>query len=303
MATLSSMVDEVARKLSGFTLHQDRQTYLTQAVSASTSSTPTTINIKSGENISNGVIQIDNELIWVDNFDRNNHTLEIPPYGRGYNGTQVSSHKSGAKVIISPTFPALDIKNAVNETIYDVFPGLFAVKSYTFSYNPAKSTYALPDDVENILSLSWQSTGPSREWYSIRNWRLDTTANAATFDTNKTLSVYDNILPGRTIQVTYASQPQPMDNPSDEFSTVTGLNDSTKDVIVLGAAYRLSAFIDPGRLVFGSAEADQQSQIAGRAYGAGTAASKYLLALYQQRLQQEVNKMQGRYPIRLHYTR
>jgi hypothetical protein len=303
MATLSSMVDEVSRKLSGFTLHQDRQTYLTAPMTATISSTPSIINIKSAENISNGVIQIDNELIWVDNFDRTNHTLEIPPYGRGYNGTQVSSHKTGTKVTISPTFPALDIKNAVNETIYDVFPGLFAVKNYTFSYNPAKSTYALPDDAENILSLSWQSTGPSREWYSIRNWRLDTTANTTTFDTNKTLSVYDNILPGRTVQVTYASQPQPMDNPSDEFSTTTGLNDSAKDVIVLGAAYRLSAFIDPGRLVFGSAEADQNSQIAGRSYGAGTAASKYLLALYQQRLQQEVNKMQGRYPIRLHYTR
>jgi hypothetical protein len=303
MATLSSMVDEVSRKLSGFTLHQDRQTYLTAAVTSSISTSPTVINIKSAENISNGVIQIDNELIWVDNFDRTNHTLEIPPYGRGYNGTQVSSHKAGAKVIISPTFPALDIKNAINETVYDVFPGLFAIKSYTFSYNPAKSTYALPDDVENILSLSWQSTGPSREWYSIRNWRLDTAANTTTFDTNKTLSLYDSILPGRTVQVTYASQPQPMDNPSDEFSSITGLNDSAKDVIVLGAAYRLSAFIDPGRLVFGSAEADQQSQIAGRAYGAGTAASKYLLALYQQRLQQEVNKIQGRYPIRLHYTR
>lgn len=303
MATLSSMIDEVSRKLSGFTLHQDRQTYLTEAVSATVSSNPIEIHVYSAENISNGLIEIDNELMWVDSYDRTNNTLTIPPYGRGYNGTQISSHAAGSKVTISPTFPKIDVKNAINETIYDVFPGLFVVNNYTFSFNPSKSTYALPNDVETVLAVSWQSTGPSKEWYPVRNWRIDPMASADEFDSNNSLSIYDVILAGRTVQVTYSSQPQTMENLSDEFSSTTGLNDSAKDVIILGASYRLSAFIDPGRLTFGSAEADQQSQIAGRSYGAGTAASKYLLALYQQRLQQEVNKMQGRYPIRLHYTR
>jgi len=303
MATLSSMIDEVSRKLSGFTLHQDRQTYLTAPITASISTDPITISVNSAENISNGVIEIGNELMWVDTFDRTNNTLTIPPYGRGYNGTQVSSHKTGSKVTISPTFPTVDVKNAINETIYDVFPGLFVINSYTFSFNPAKTTYALPNDVETVLAISWQTTGSTKEWYPVRNWRIDPMANTTEFDSNNSINIYDAILPGRTVQVTYSSQPQTMENLSDDFSAVTGLNDSSKDVIILGAAYRLSAFIDPGRLTFGSAEADQNSQIAGRAYGAGTASSKYLLALYQQRLQQEVNKMQGRYPIRLHYTR
>ena len=303
MATLSSIIDEVSRKLSGFTLHQDRQTFLSQAVTASISNDSTTIYVDSVDNISTGVIEIDNELMWVSAYDRTAKSLTIPPYGRGYNGTQVSSHRAGAKVTISPTFPAVDVKNAINETIYDVFPGLFVVNSYSFSYNPSKTTYALPANVETVLAVSWQSTGPSKEWYPVRNWRIDPMASEDEFDSNNSLSIYDIVGPGRTVRVTYSSQPNTMENLSDDFSSTTGLNDSAKDVIVLGASYRLSAFIDPGRLTFGSAEADQQSQIAGRSYGAGTAASKYLLALYQQRLQQEVNKMQSRYPIRLHYTR
>jgi hypothetical protein len=94
-----------------------------------------------------------------------------------------------------------------------------------------------------------------------------------------------------------------MDADDDDFEIVTGLPASCKDVIILGAAARLASFIDPGRLTFGSAESDQQSQIAGRAYGAGTNASKYLLALYDKRLAEEGRKMNDRNPIRIHFTR
>lgn len=304
MATFNSLADEVVRKLSGFTLHQDRQTYLSADVSSTFSSTaPSNISVNSADNISSGVIQIDDELIYVDSYDRDNKVLVIPPYGRGYNGTKVASHSSGAKVIISPTFPKVDVKNAINETLDDMFPDVFAVASYTFSYNPSVIAYALPNDVENVINVSAQSTGPTKEWYPVRSWRIDPMANTDAFDSKNTLSIYSLVEPGRTVSVTYSTQPSAMENGSDDFESTTGLPASCKDVVVLGAAQRLSAFIDPGRLTFGSAEADQQSQIAGRSYGAGTAASKYLLALYQQRLQQEARKIQGRYPARLHYTR
>jgi hypothetical protein len=61
--------------------------------------------------------------------------------------------------------------------------------------------------------------------------------------------------------------------------------------------------VDPGRLTYGSAESDQQSQIAGRSYGAGTNAAKYLLALYDKRLAEESQKLNDRNPIRIHKTR
>jgi hypothetical protein len=299
MATFGSMTDEVVRKLAGFTLRQDRQTHLTAALSA----TATTITVASANNISSGIIQIDNELIYVDSYDRNSGELTIPPYGRGYNGTSAATHQNGARVIISPTFPSVDVKDAINETLLATFPDLYTTGIHTFSFSTAKSTYALPDEVETVLGVSYETTGPSKEWLPIRSWRVDPMANTDAFNSRNSISLYSGVEPGRTVQVYYSAAPTVMDANDDDFEIVTGLPASCKDVIILGATARLASFIDPGRLTFGSAESDQQSQIAGRSYGAGTNASKYLLALYDKRLAEEARKLNDRNPIRIHFTR
>ncbi len=299
MATFGSMTDEVVRKLAGFTLRQDRQTHLTAAVNA----TATSITIASAQNISTGIIQIDDELIYVDSYDRNSGVLSIPPYGRGYNGTSAATHQNGARVIISPTFPSVDVKGAINETIEAVFPDLYTTGTHTFSFSPSKSTYPLPDEAETVLAVAYETTGPSKEWLPIRGYRIDPMANVDAFNSRNSITLLSGVESGRTVQVFYTSAPAVMDANDDDFQIVTGLPASCKDVIVLGAAARLASFIDPGRLTFGSAESDQQSQIAGRAYGAGTNASKYLLALYDKRLSEETRKMQDRNPIRIHFTR
>ena len=299
MATFGSMTDEVARKLAGFTLRQDRQTHLIAALNA----TATTITVASANNISSGVIQIDDELIYVDSFDRNAGTLSIPPYGRGYNGTSPATHQNGARVIVSPTFPSVDVKDAINETLLATFPDLYTTGTHTFSFAPAKSTYALPNEVETVLGVSYETTGPTKEWLPIRGWRVDPMANTNSFNSRNSITLYSGVESGRTVQVFYSSAPAVMDSNDDDFEIVTGLPASCKDVIILGATARLASFIDPGRLTFGSAESDQQSQIAGRSYGAGTNASKYLLALYDKRLSEEARKLNDRNPIRIHFTR
>jgi hypothetical protein len=298
MTTFGQMTDEVARKLAGYTLRQDRQTHITAAVSA----TDTSITVASAANMSAGIIQIDDELIYIDSFDRTTGVLTVPPYGRGYNGTTARSHTIGSRVIISPTFPSVDIKNAINQTIIASYPDVYSIGTYTFTWNPAISTYSLPDDVERILHISYESIGPSKEWVPIRRWRLDTMSNTGAFDSRASVTIISSVHPGRTVNVYYTSVPQTLSSNADNFATVTGLPESCQDVIVLGAAAHLASFVDPGRLTFGSAESDQQSQVAGRAYGAGTNAAKYLYALYQQRLQYEAQKLDNRNPIRLHYT-
>lgn len=299
MATFGQMIDEVTRKLSGYTLRQDRQTYLTNDIST----TDMIIAINNAQNISHGLVQIGDELVYVESFDRSAGTLIVPPYGRGYDGTTATSHLAGERVVISPTFPRIDVANAINETIMGVAPDLYATGSYTFPFSPAVSTYALPNEADSVLSISYQVTGPTKEWLPVRGWRQDRMANTSTFNSRNTVTIYSGVEPGRTVQVFYTTEPSVLDTYNDDFAITTGLPESCKDVIVLGAAARLASFIDPGRLTFGSAEADQQSQIAGRAYGAGTNASKYLLALYQQRLNEETRKLQERNPIRVHWTR
>lgn len=298
MATIHSMANEVYRKLAGFTLRQDRQTHLSTSIDASVVS----IVLASGSNISTGIIQIEDELIYIDSYNKTTGTASIPPYGRGYNNTIADAHAAGTKVVITPTFPNVDIKTAINETILAVGTDLFATGNATFNYVPARATYSLPNDTIDILSVSYESIGPSKEWVPIRNYRIDNMAYGPSFNnSNATITIYSEVSPGRKVNVFYTKIPTILTD-GDDF-TLTGLPGSCKDVIILGAAAMLSSFIDPGRLTYASAESDQQSQVAGRSYGSGTNTSKYLWSLYNQRRQEEAFKFNNKYPIRIHHTR
>lgn len=297
MATFGQMIDEVALKMAGYTMRQDRQTHLSGDISA----TEKTISVASASNISAGIIEIDNELIYVDSYDRASKTLEIPPYGRGYNGTTAKPHSDGARVVVSPTYPREMIKREINDTISSVFPDLYGIGTVTFKYNPAQSTYSLPSGAETVLAVSYATTGPSKQWRPVRFWRMDPMANVGAFNSNNSITI-SGVEPGRTVQVTYTMQPDVMESDSDDFETFTGLAPSAKDVIILGAAYRLASFIDPGRLSYASAESDANSNVVAKSYNTGTNTAKYLLGLYDKRLGEESRKLQNRFPIRVHYT-
>jgi hypothetical protein len=220
MSTLNEMVDEVRANLQGYTLRQDRITYVANPSGLTT--TTSEITVGSSSNLAKGVIEIDDELIWVDSFDKASSVLNVVPgFGRGYQGTTPSPHAQYAQVTLAPSFPRVSIKRAINDTINGLFPNLWAVFSYTFTFNASQTTYPLPDDVESILYMSWQTTGSSQEWLPINRWRADGMANAATFNTTNTVSLYENIQPGRTVQVWYTTVPNTLDANSDDFADVT----------------------------------------------------------------------------------
>lgn len=297
MATFNDVINDVALNLAGYTMRQDRATHLTAGIN----STDKTISVHSVDNISKGLIEIDDELLWVDSFDRTSKTFSIAPYGRGYFGTTPSSHLIDTKVTIAPTFPRLNIKRAINETILAVGSTLYGVSTITFDYNPSVTTYALPADVQDILEVSYEDIGPTKEWYPIRRWRADKMSDLTSFNSPISISIYDAIPTSSTVKVTYSTDPAPFEYGSDDFESTTNLPLSCKDIITLGAAYRLLSFVEAGRLTYSSPEADTQT---GRIqFGSGANTAKYIYALYQQRLLEEAAKLQTRYPVRVHYTR
>lgn len=300
MPTLGEMIDEIRANLQGYALRQDRVTYITN--SGGITATSNSITVGSANNLAKGVIEIDDELIWIDTFDKaNNQMLVAPGFGRGYQGTTAAPHAQYAQVTLAPTFPRINIKKAINDTINSYYPKLWSVASTTFTFNASQITYALPDDAEQVLYMSWQTTGSSQEWLPINRWRMDPMANAATFNTNNTVNIYENIQPGRTVQVWYTTEPNTLDASTDDYEDVTGLPASTYDVTVLGASYKLLSFLDAGRINLTSAEADLNDTK--NPYNSGATASRYLFALFQQRLQEEALKLSDKYPIRLHYTK
>jgi hypothetical protein len=192
------------------------------------------------------------------------------------------------------------IKQAINDTINSFFPKLWAIGSTTFTFNASQTTYPLPNDVESIIYASWQTTGSSLEWLPVNRWRADPMANTAAFNTSNTINIYENIQPGRTVQVYYTTTPNTLDANTDDFSDVTGLPNSCRDVVTLGASYKLLSYVDSGRINLSSAEADlNDTKIPS---SAGVASSRYIFALYNQRLNEEALKLQDKFPIRVHYT-
>lgn len=299
------MIDEVLINLSGYTYQQDRSTYLTQPVTTlvSPSSAPLILSLGSTDNVGKGIIEIDEELMWVDSFDRVANTATIAPYGRGYLGTTAATHAVDTKVTISPIFPRYTVKKAINDTINAIGGSLMSIKQTNFTFNPAVTTYEFDNlNIENILTMMWQDIGPSQEWIRIRRWDFDPFADVAVWGSgSQTVTIGDYITPGRTVKVMYTTRPITLTNSSDVFTTVTGLPESSKDVVILGAAYRLLAYLDPARASQISPQADEID--AKRSFGSANSAARQLYALYQQRLNEEVKAQQAQYPTRVHYTR
>ncbi len=303
--TLTDLINEVQINLAGYTYQQDRATHLTSAVTTLTSpsTSPTVLSLGSTENLGKGVVEIDEELLWVDSFDRVANTATVSPYGRGYLGTTAATHTVDTKVTISPTFPRYVIKKAINDTINAAGSTIFAAKVTTFTFNAAQTTYDFDGlNIQNILTIMWQSVGPSQEWIPVRRWSWDSKADATAFGaTSQTVTIGDYITPGRTVKVVYATDPEPFTTNAQDFSTQTGLPNSCKDVIVLGASYRLLTYLDPARAAQVSPQADETDSK--RPYGASQTATKQLYALYTQRLNEETQRQQTLYPIRVHYSR
>jgi hypothetical protein len=302
--TLAQMMDEVQINLSGYTYQQDRSTYLVSAVTTTTSpsSSPTILSLGSASDLGKGVIEIDEELLWVDSVDRVANTATISPYGRGYLGTTASTHAVDAKVTVSPIFPKSSIKKAINDTIHAVGSAIYATKQTTFTYNAAITTYSFSGlGIENILAISWQDIGPTKEWIRVKRWDFDPYADVDTWGSNtQTVTIGDVIIAGRTVKVMYATSPSVFTSSSQDFATQTGLSDSVKDVVILGASYRLLQYLDPARAAQYSPQADEID--AKRPFGSSNTAVRQLFALYTQRLNEERAKQQNQYPPRIHYS-
>lgn len=307
--TLSNLIDEVQVSLAGYTFQQDRTTHLVSDVSTTTSSlaSPTVLSLGSTDNVGKGVVEIDEELLWIDSFDRVANTATVSPYGRGYYGTTPATHTAGTKVVVSPTFPRNSIKNAINDTIAGLGASIFAVKQTEFTFNAAVQTYAFVNlNIKDILRVTYSTIGPSKTWDPINVYSFDPMASAEAFgytegDQVQTITLGLNPPPGRTVKVMYATDPVAFTSNSQDYVTQTGLPPSTKDVVVLGAAYRLLSFLDPARAAQTSPQADETDSK--RPYGASQTATKQLYALYQQRLSEEVKAQKKNYPPRLRFNR
>lgn len=292
--TLGDLVTEVRYLLRSYTGQHDRTTYTTAGIDAD----DLTIGVDDGDVVATGMVEIDDELIWIKSASAG--TLTVPPFGRGYQGSTAAAHDTNAQLIVDPVFPKQGIKQAIAETALALYPDLFQVKATEFTYSPAQSSYDLETDVDRVLDVSFQEVGPSGYWRPLKRYTLDTHANTTAFPSGNALHLHEAAGAGRTVRVLYAARFEEIADAADTL-VGAGFAESMRDVLAYGACYRLVQFLEPARLSLSSVENQERSQYS--APGAASALTRQLLALYERRVEQERKRLQTKYPLRLTFGR
>lgn len=297
-ATFAQIVSRVKQQLLGYTRDQASISYLTSPMT----STDTTFMIdpETVTNISRGLIEIDDELILVKKYDRATGTVTVlgGTSGRGVEGTTASAHATSTIVTDDPMYPSSRIKEAINDTINGTYPDLWVFGEYEFPKIAARYEYPVPVEVEDVYKVTVNTIGPSAVWFPLSSWRFDPMASTTSGQvkptptpTGKTIQIMrDFIVPGRNIRVSYIKKPNTLVNGSDDFATTTGYPDRYVDMITYGACWRLLPAYESARLQQMAIEATERAPLVPT--GAGSNASKYYMALYQQRLAEERTRLQ-----------
>ena len=292
MTTLADLVNEVHLNLLGFVLDQESMTTATTFTNSAVSFT-----VADATQISTGLIEVDEELMWCTEIDPDANLIYVST--RGLYGTTAVSHATGAIVRNSPRFPRQAIVNALNTLVRSVYPDLFGVASTNITSATGVATYEIPSEVENILSVTYDELSPSGHWSPVRRWDLDTAADTTEYPSGKTLSIFEPVLSGRSLRVTYMKVPSVFAGLASEI-TSTGLTESARDCLVYGACAKLVGYLEPARLSDESAEAHL---LGTQTPGSALAPARFFYQLHLQARQEEARRLQARYPTRIHWNR
>jgi len=292
--TWDTLTDEVTSKLLGFTIANEQICSLVVPISASA----TSITVDATDMVSRGIVEIDQELIYVSSVS--GATLTIPTWGRGFKGTTPATHATGAAVVVAPSFPRSIVAREINNAIRDVWPTLAAVKTYDVDIAPVTWQYEMPADCERVIGVEWKYTDFDG-WHPLLGWELTSSALSTDYATGKYLSISEPLIAGVSLHVTYGARPSMMSAGADVFTTTTGLSATVRDVVVLGAAVRLSPWLDAGRAVVTTVASDAMGQT--KAIGNSIGIGRELRNQYQIRLEQERQAQRTLYPIRSHKVR
>jgi len=299
MATLNELTEQTLGEINGYVRNQESVTVALNVVDSDDLS----IAVDDASSISKGIIEIDDELLYVKKSIAASGTLQIlgtasNTVGRGWRGTTATSHVSGSVVRNNPLFPRTQVKRAILETIKGMnFP---VIKQTNFDFTGSQYAYSLPSELEDITGVSWELPDSTGVWALIKRWRIDT--NYYDEDTNtygQAIVLNEAPMAGARVNVQYTAFPTTITD--NQQLTVSGLPNSCEDVVRFGAMYRLLSTVDPGKVIATSVSADALDQPVSA--GASTTAAKYLFQLYSVRLAEETAKQQANFLNTIQYQR
>lgn len=265
------------------------------ALAGSLDSDDITFTVDDPSRLSSGLVEVGDEMVQVRSVDRTSATVTLEAWGRGQMSSSAEAHALGTRVTSTPTTPRVRVRDALSDTMQEVFPQLFAVDEVLLSATPAVVRYALPTDAYHVLSVSYLPAGPSLQYIPVKRWKQNKTASTVE------LELLSRVMPGLDrVRVQYIKSPPAQLTMSDDLETL-GYPVSIRGVLVLGCTARLAAFTEASRVQTGSVESSGRSDAVPA--GSSLSLSRYLYQLFRQRLDDEAANLQARYPIVSHFTR
>lgn len=293
MPSLSEMVEETIGLLNDWTGQQAQMSTLTAPLSTS----DLALTVNNGQNLGMGLVEVDEELVYVDTFDQTGGSATIPAWGRGQQGSVVADHAIGARVTTAPRPPRHRIKRAINQVITGLYPDLWAV-AVDEQTADLRDEYPMPAGAAWIIDITWQTPGFPQTWERVRGWRLNTRATTVDFPAGRSLSVRE-VPVGQRFRTVYAGAPAPLVNDADDFAGVSGLHDGVADLVVTAAAAKLVVGQELSRGQLTTMEQSQRTTAI--TTGASLAASRFLQQGYTARVAAERRRLLSTNPVRPHF--
>lgn len=290
MTTVSQLIDQCSQMLHSYTGTVEATTFLT----GSLDSTAVVASVAHPQRLRQGIIEVDDELMWVS--DQGPDSVTLFPTGRGVMGSVAAAHAINARVTNDPLIPRVRIFEELKATIRQL-NDLYQVKTTEVTSSPVQTTYSVPADIDRILKVQYEVIGPSKEWLSINGYHLDPNADTVT---GKALVIHQCIQSGRRIQITYAKALPVPAATTDDLEAI-GLAAELHDVLRYGACWRTIQMMAPARMNLRSIEAQTDAQ--GVTPDSITNVAKQFFQMFALRRDEERKRLLDKYPMRKHYVR
>ena len=239
------------------------------------------------------LIECDTELVLVMQVTGQSATVV-----RAQRGSTAAAHTAQTLVSVAPKLSRYAVFRSLNEELYALHgAGLYRMLTVELTYNPAIQGYNLTGvtDVTDVYAVSYDTFGASQNWAEIpgSQWRLVRNAETDDFASGLAIILYHGGNPGRQLRVAYKA-------PFGQFTTTAsttvsvGLEESQVDLLPLGVLQRVGSTREWSRnFLYAQGDTRRANEVP---MGSMIAAARATAQYRQERLTQEILKLDTRYP-------
>lgn len=293
MTTFADLINEVYLELEGWGLDTGRAEFLNGSITSGA----LTATVDSTANLSAGLAEMEDELVYIQSASGT--TVTFAPDGRGYRGTTAASHGDNVRITMNPVVPRTKVKRAINDTLKGVYPRLRGKTSTEITPTGYVRAFELPADCEQILQLTYQASGPTGIWPAVTHYDVDFHADTTSFPSGKSLLVIGPFEVGNKLRVTYLKRPSELSADGD-LLTDSGLEESARALVVAGALWRLSSYYPLARMRTDSTAIDFTDQQSNTMREAQQVAA-LLRAQYETELSEELRRQDVTQIVPIHW--